>query len=314
MPPGLLCCGNVVMDVLVRPVDRIAWNTTTWVEAIEQHMGGNGASTSCAAAASGVPVRLISVAGRDAFGDELLRRLAAVGVDTSDVQRYDAPTPATVALVNSAGDRLFLHRVGAGAHAFAEPPEFGDALTSGMSRFHLANPFALPGLRRHAGEIVRRAEAAGLATSVDTGWDAQGRWMEDLGPCLGHTGLLFVNQDEAQALSGTSDPGEAAHRFRQAGVQVVVVKLGARGCAVFGPGGEARVPAFDVPAVDTTGAGDCFAGAFLAALQRGLSHTEAARFANAAAALAVQQLGATAGLRSWAETRAWMESAPVRSV
>jgi sugar/nucleoside kinase (ribokinase family) len=92
----------------------------------------------------------------------------------------------------------------------------------------------------------------------------------------------------------------------------VVVKLGALGCAVFDAAGELRVPAFDVAVVDTTGAGDCFAGAFLAALERGLGLAEAARFANAAAALAVQQLGATAGLRSWDETRAWMENAPLR--
>jgi sugar/nucleoside kinase (ribokinase family) len=311
---GVLCCGNIVMDILVRPVDRIAWNTTTWVEAIEQHAGGNGATTAFAAAVCGVPARLISVAGRDAFGDQLLARLADAGVDVTSVRRLDAATPATVALVNSSGDRLFLHRVGAGAEAFDEPPDLDGALAAGMSHFHLANLFALPGLRRHAGEILRRACAAGLATSVDTGWDSRGRWMEDLAPCLPHTGLLFVNQDEARALTGAADASQAARRFQEAGARVVLVKLGAQGCMVFGPEGEAHVPAFDVQAADTTGAGDCFAGAFLAALQRGLSLGEAARFANAAAALAVQQLGATAGFRSWDETRAWMETARVRSV
>ncbi len=311
MPGGLLCYGNIVMDILVRPVDRIAWNTTIWVEAIEQRMGGNGANTSYAAAVCGTAVRLVSVAGRDAFGDRLLGELAAGGVDVGPVRRMDGPTAATVALVNSAGDRLFLHRIGAGAQAF-EPPDLDAALTAGMSRFHMANLFSLPGLRRHAGEVLRRARAAGLATSVDTGWDSLERWMADLAPCLPSTDLLFVNQDEAQRLGGSSDTGEAARRLREGGARVVVVKLGAQGCAVFDAAGEVRVPAFDVPVVDTTGAGDCFAGAFLAALERGLDQAEAARFASAAAALSVQQLGATAGLRSWEQTRAWMETAPVR--
>lgn len=299
------------MDILVRPVDRIAWNTTTWVEAVEQRMGGNGASTSYAAAVCGTAVRLVSVAGRDAFGDRLLGELAAAGVDVAHVRRSDGPTAATVALVNSAGDRLFLHRIGAGAEGF-EPPELDATLSDGMSRFHLANLFSLPGLRRRGGEALSRAHAAGLATSVDTGWDSRGRWTEDLAPCLPWTDLLFVNQDEAQHLGGASDIRDAASRLRDGGAQAVVVKLGAQGCAVFDAAGELRIPAFDVTVVDTTGAGDCFAGAFLAALERGLGRAEAARFANAAAALSVQQLGATAGLRSWDETRSWMDTAPVK--
>jgi sugar/nucleoside kinase (ribokinase family) len=167
-------------------------------------------------------------------------------------------------------------------------------------------------LRRRAGEILGRAHAAGLATSVDTGWDSLGRWIEDLAPGLPWTDLLFVNQDEAQRLGGASDIRNAAHRLLEGGARTVVVKLGAQGCAVFDAAGELRVPAFDVAVVDTTGAGDCFAGAFLAAIERGLGRAEAARFANASAALSVQRLGATAGLRSWDETRTWMETAPVR--
>ena len=296
------------MDILVRPVDRIVWNTTTWVEAVEQHMGGNGASTSYAAAVCGTAVRLVSVAGRDAFGDQLLGELAGAGVDVAHVRRVEGPTAATVALVNSAGDRLFLHCIGAGAEAF-DPPATVAAICDGMSRFHLANLFSLPGLRRRGSEILRGAREAGLATSVDVGWDSQGRWIEDLAPCLPWTDVLFVNQDEAQRLGGAPDIRDAARRLRECGAQTVVVKLGAQGCAVFDAAGERRIPAFDVAAVDTTGAGDCFAGAFLAALERGLEPAEAARFANAAAALSVQHLGATAGLRSWDQTRAWMETA-----
>lgn len=299
------------MDILVRPVDRIAWNTTTWVQAVEQGMGGNGANTAYAAAACGMAARLVSVVGRDAFGDRLVAELAAAGVDIGHVLRAEGATAATVALVNSAGDRLFLHSIGTGAEAF-EPPDPNAALCAAMSRFHLANLFALPGLRRRGPDILREARRAGLATSVDTGWDSRGRWMEDLAGCLPWTDLLFVNKDEAERLGGSPEIDEAARRLRERGAQAVAVKLGEQGCAVFDAAGQVRVPGFDVAVVDTTGAGDCFAGAFLAALDRGLERAEAARFANAAAALSVQRLGATAGLRGSDETRAWMETAPVR--
>ena len=74
-----------------------------------------------------------------------------------------------------------------------------------------------------------------------------------------------------------------------------------------------RVPAFEVDTLDTTGAGDCFAGGFLAAIQRGYTEVEAARLANAVGALSVRRVGAVAGLLSWEETEEWMSMTKVRS-
>jgi sugar/nucleoside kinase (ribokinase family) len=312
-PAGVLCAGNLVCDILVRPVNRFTWNTTVWVESIEQALGGNGANTAYALGVLGVPVRLLSTAGSDPFADDLLGRLSGAGVDVRRIVRSPVPTAATVALVNSNGDRMFCHRKGASAEAFAEPVEFCPALLEGMSHFHLANPFALPHMRRHAPENLRRARAAGLTVSLDTGWDAEGRWLEDIGPCLRHADLLFANEDEALRLSGETGWLRAGRRLLELGARGVVLKLGALGCVVITPDSHFRSPAFDVPPVDTTGAGDCFAGAFLAALHRGRSPEEAARFANGVAALSIQKLGATAGLRPYAEAEAWITQAPVRA-
>jgi sugar/nucleoside kinase (ribokinase family) len=211
-------------------------------------------------------------------------------------------------VVNSGGDRMLLHRPGASESAFQQPIEFNAPIRKGLSHFHLANPFAFPRFRPHAAETLHRARAAGLSTSLDTGWDSLGRWIEDLGPCLPFTDLLFVNTDEAHRLTGIAEPAEAARRLRELGAGAVVVKLGAGGCRVLAPEASFASPAFEVPAIDTTGAGDCFAGGFLAALHRGASLEEAARFANAVAALSIQLVGATPGLRSYDETQAWMGS------
>jgi 2-dehydro-3-deoxygluconokinase len=74
-------------------------------------------------------------------------------------------------------------------------------------------------------------------------------------------------------------------------VKTVVVKLGAAGCYVQGPSGSFTSPGFKVSPVDTTGAGDCFAAAFLAEISRGATLEEAARFANAAGALSTLGMG-----------------------
>ena len=161
--------------------------------------------------------------------------------------------------------------------------------------------------------MLCQAQTAGLTTSLDTNWDPQGQWMEALRPCLRHLDTLFMNEDEARMVTGSSDPAIGAEVVLREGVKTAVMKLGAHGCAIYSGDDEILCPAFEVTAKDTTGAGDCFVAGFLAARQRGASWREAGQFANAAAALSVQQLGAVSGLRPFAETEAWMRSAPLRT-
>lgn len=312
MPAGVLCCGNTVFDTLVRPVEELRWNASAWVDSIESSPGGNGANTSTAIAKLGVPVRLLSAVGTDKFAERVLEYLGRAGVERSFIRAIPGATSTTVVLIRGNGERMFLHHPGVIAEAFEQPPDFSAGIAGGCRYFHLANAFALPRLRAHAGETMRRARAAGLTTAMDTGWDSRGRWLQDLAPALPYTDLLFVNEKEALELSGCRSFEQAAERLRELGASVVALKRGEHGCAVFDAGGRLDVPAYEVAAVDSTGAGDCFAGAFLAALARGLSHAEAARVANAAGALSVRRIGATAGLLSWDETIAWMRSAAVR--
>lgn len=306
MPRGVLCCGNLVYDILVRPVDQFRFDTTTWVDEISPHVGGNGANTSYALARLGVPVKLTGAIGRDPFGDTVLARLQAGGVDISAVVRTSDPTPTTVGLVASSGSRAFLHSPGASAAAQMKPPEFTRAFVNGAAFFHLANPFAVPALRANAVEWVRRARQAGLRTSMDLGWDARGEWDAVVGPCLPFIDLLFANEEEALLLTGASNVSKAAGALRTRRVGTVVVKLGAAGCVVFTAGSELHVAGFTVDTIDTTGAGDCFSGGFLAGLHYGSNLEGAARLANAVGALSVSRLGGTEGLLSYKETLRWM--------
>lgn len=308
--PGVLCFGNLVVDTLAGPISGgVRWDATLWVDALEQQIGGNGANTSFTLAVLGVPVRLVGAVGDDWFGEFVTGRLARAGVDVAHIARLAGSTPATIALVREDGARALLHRPGVSAEAFAELPDITPELTAGCAVFHLANPFGLPHMRAHAAEAQRRAQAAGLFTTMDTGWDSRGEWMRVVAAALRHTDVLFSNADEARELTGCADPDHAAHALRDGGARTVVLKLGGRGCLVADEAGVAHVPGFAVTALDTTGAGDCFVGGFLAARQRGFAHREAARFANAVGALSVQRMGATAGLRGFDETLAWMEAA-----
>lgn len=301
-----LCAGNLVQDILVRPVERVAFDATSWVESIEQHLGGNGSNTSYGLAKLGAPVRLLGQVGDDDFGRRVMAKLREAGVDCTAVVTGEAATACTVVLVKPDGSRAFLHCPGASLAAFAEPIVFG----AGYNHFHLANLYSLPRMRQHAAANVENAHFAGLTTSMDTGWDSRGEWMTVLKPCLPHVDLLFVNHSESRWLTGHEDPRGAAKVFRELGARTVIVKLGARGCALFGDGLDETVPGFSVNVVDTTGAGDCFAAGFLTALYRGMDIVQAARFANAVGALGVQKLGGVEGLRTYDETLAWMAEQP----
>jgi sugar/nucleoside kinase (ribokinase family) len=308
-PARVLCAGNISYDILMGPVETFAWGRSNWADDFREDMGGNGSNTAYAMARLGLPVRLIGKVGRDARGDALLEKLRSSGADCSLVGRSEASTTTTVVLRNRAGDRQFVQHLGASREVFTEPLEFTPALLAGATHYHQANVFSLPNLRRHAAEILRRARAAGLATSLDTGWATSGEWEEVLRPALPHCDLFLTNEDEGRAATGESLPARMAARFREWGAGDLIIKLGPRGCAVFEADREIHVPGFRVSAIDTTGAGDCFAGGLYAALFRGYPLPDAARIANAVGAMNAARVGATTGVADWDRTLAWMAQA-----
>jgi sugar/nucleoside kinase (ribokinase family) len=220
------------------------------------------------------------------------------------VQYVDAPTSIAISLIRSTGERALLYQLAAAAEdfqPFALPPD--------ATHFHLAAVYRMRHLRQIAPELLKRAKEAGLRTSLDTQWDTEGEWMKVLSPSLPYADYTLMNAEEARMLTGQAQPEEAARVLRDLGANHVIVKLGPRGCWADG----VSIPGFAVNAVDTTGAGDCFSGGFIAALERGLKIEEAARFANAVGALAVQEVGATAGVLDWDSTARWLDCRQTRT-
>ena len=310
---GVICSGNIVYDTLVCPVRELTWRATTFVDCIEVHLGGNGSSTARALARLGVPVRLLGAVGNDDQGEYMLEHLRASGVDIGNVERVSTPSSATVAMVSPTGERKFFHLIGASREALSHGIDFNLGLLEGAAHYHMASMFVMPRFRPLAAATLERARKAGLATSFDTNWDPEGTWMRDLAPCLPHIDYLFMNEPEAEMITGSSDPSRAAEIVLAKGLRTAVLKLGGAGCAVFSEGEEIRCPAYEVKVKDTTGAGDCFVAGFLAALLDGASLNEAGQFANAVAALSVGEVGAVNGLQPRTQTAEWMRTARLRA-
>lgn len=302
----VISAGIVIADCVARPVERApAPGELELVDEIGLFVGGSAANTGVALARLGLEVALVGRVGRDGFGDFLEAATRGAGCDTRFLRRDDAPTSATLVNVDRLGERSFLHAVGANAHLRAADVPL-DALAAGGARaLHVAGYFILPGLEPEVPELFAHASRLGLLTSLDSVWDPAGRW-ERLHACLPLTDLFCPSLHEARRLTGREDPREVVDALFGLGVRrAVALKMGPQGSLLGGAdGARLRVPAAPVRAVDGTGAGDAFIGGFLAAWLRGEGLEEAGRLGNAAGALCVGELGAVAGLRDLATTRA----------
>jgi sugar/nucleoside kinase (ribokinase family) len=251
--------------------------------------------------------------GQDALGDFVLRAMEARRIGTRGVKRDpEAGTSATMVIVDPAGERRFIHYMGANARYTLADVDWG--MLAGASILHVAGSLVLPGIDGEpTAELLRRARQMGVVTFLDTVWDDTGRWMQLLEPCLPEIDYFIPSLPEAQAITGLEEPHQVARALLDRGVGTVGLKMGAEGCLVLtGEGEELRLPAFEVEVIDATGAGDAFAAGFIAGVWQGWPLEKTARFANAVGALCVTGMGANGGVRSLPETLDFMESNPIK--
>jgi sugar/nucleoside kinase (ribokinase family) len=202
--------------------------------------------------------------------------------------------------VDSAGERTFLHLSGANGQLRREELD-EDALFSGRA-LHVAGALVMPELDGSpTAGVLEEAKARGLTTSLDTVWDATGRW-ERLLPSLPHLDLFVPSLSEGSAISGQPEPETVASWLRERGVGSVALKLGADGCFVLSEEFEGFVAAPAVEAIDGTGSGDAFAAGLLYGELAGWPLERSAALANAAGALAATAVGAVEGVRGLQET------------
>jgi sugar/nucleoside kinase (ribokinase family) len=275
----------------------------TLLEEISLHGGGCALNTSTALVRLGLRAAAIGKVGADAFGDFLFELLAERGVEAAGVIRDGAVvTSSTIVLVDGRGERTFMHLPGANGALTAdeldpEPVFAGRAL-------HIAGALVMPLLDgQPTAALLVAARERGVFTSLDTVWDASGRW-DRVVPALPHLDLFTASLGEARAISGEDEPSAVAAWIRSRGAQRVALKLGAKGCYVTDEDVAEHVAAPHVIAVDGTGAGDAFAAGLLYGLLAGWPLVRSARLANAAGALATTVVGAGEGARGLEETMA----------
>ena len=280
----ILVVGSSNID-LVASVDRLpSRGETVLGYRFAQSFGGKGANQAVAAARAGANVAFLSKLGADANGRLIEQHLAAQGLSRPILLR-DAEFPTGVAMI------LVDH---SGENQIAVVPGSNGRLTPADLRQHreliagarvLLLQMEIP--RETVFEALRLGRECGLTTILNPAPAAP--LPSDL---LRLVDILTPNESEAQVLTGSTDPAEAARILTDRGVGTVVVTCGANGAFLATGNDVTHIPGFLVETIDSTGAGDAFNGALACAVAEGVPIKSAIVRANAAGALATTGRGA----------------------
>jgi ribokinase len=284
---SVVVVGSANIDQIFRVAAIPAPGETVLATGSSTALGGKGQNQAVAAARSGAATTFVGAVGSDAFGTVIIDGLASDGIDTSNLRIEPGPSGTALIAVDDRGENSIIVDAGANARLVGLLPSDRAAIASAaVLLVQLEIPL----------DTVTEAVDAARATSTVVLLNAAP--IRDLPDAL-LTGvdILVVNEhEEARLLADRSGTDLTAL------VPVVVVTLGARGAVLRRRGEpEVRLGSPTVVAVDTTGAGDTFCGAFAAALAAGESQEAALRFAIVAASISVEQHGAVPSIPRHAE-------------
>ena len=301
--------GSVNMDVVATADRHPRIGETVAGQAVLYFPGGKGANQAVSAAKLGAPTTLIGRIGKDTFGDQLKAFLAAQGIDLGLVQETATAHTGTAVITIADADNTIVVIPGANGKVSA-----ADVAAAVFAKGDIAvSQFEIPLATVRA--FFEHARAAGATTILNPAPAIEvDRGLLDL------VDILILNESELGFLTKTKFRGghdhtrlvEAARSLQTGEDRIVCVTLGKRGAFAFIGGEPLIVPGRAVEAVDTTGAGDCFVGAVAAQLARGNAIGDALGYANIAASICVQRMGAAPSMPTATEVEAAIQLTPAQ--
>lgn len=297
-PSGVLVIGSITADVtsfskrLPQPGETLLGDDLTLV------LGGKGANQAVAACLAGADTHMIGCVGTDAFQDLTLGALGRLGVDVTAVRIVEGPTGVAHIRVDSSGENDIVMVPLANRHLSVADVDTGIAAATGRASVLLTQLETPIDIMTHA---VRAARAAGLTIVLDPAPAAQ---LDDT--IWATIDVVTPNETEATTLTGAAVVDiESARRagqwFVDRGVRHAVITLASQGVVLVDSSTARHYAAPHVEAIDTTAAGDAFAGYLGAGLASGLVIEDAIPRAMSAGALAVTRRGASPSLPSGAD-------------
>ena len=295
----ILCLGLVVADVVASPVKEFPEKgKLILVDNMELHSGGCAVNTGITLKRLGVDTGVMGKVGDDGFGEFLINVLKKEGLDTEGIKKEkESHTSSTMVIVDPDGERRFIHFIGTNGKFSLK--DISWEIISKCKILHVAGAMLMPSFDgKPLSSLMKKAKEMGKITSLDTAWDFTGKWLSLIEDSLPYVDYFLPSLEEAKMLSGMENPRDIAQFFLKRGVKVVGLKMGDKGSYVTDGKNEVISPAYKIEVIDTTGAGDAFAGGFLLGVLEGWDINFTSTFANACGAFAAQSIGATSGIKS----------------
>jgi 2-dehydro-3-deoxygluconokinase len=299
--PLLLCMGEAMAEYNQQPDGRYL-----------QGFGGDTSNAAISASRQGARAGIFTHIGNDLAGDGLINLWQGEGIETGLVKRCkEAQTGIYFVTHDRDGHHFSYYRkMSPAAQMTAEDVQ--PAQLAPVAMLHISG----------ISQAISNSASAAVLAAIDAVKSAGGQVSYDTNLRLGLWPLELARQtihetiakcdialpglDDASQLTGLTAPDDIADFYLQLGVSVVALTLGAKGTLVATTQERATIPSFPVESVDATAAGDTFDGAFLAQLLAGASPFDAARYANATAALSTTGYGAVAPIPTRAQVTAFM--------
>lgn len=295
--PDLICLGEAMVE----------FNQQEEGDLYKAGFGGDTSNTAIAAARQGAKVGYLTAVGQDRFGDLLLDLWRREEVDASEVKRDKAaPTGIYFVTHSAAGHQFHYYRAGSAASRMT-PADLPREYIRGAKVLHVSA--ISQAISENACETalaaMDEAKQAGLEVCFDTNlrlklWPLE-RARDAVDGAIRRADILRPALDDARTLTGIEDADAILNHFLKMGPKLVVMTMGKEGVILATREARHRLMPHRVEAVDATGAGDTFNGSFLARLIAGDAPLDAARYANAAAALSTTGYGAVAPIPGPAE-------------
>jgi len=296
VPKAIVVVGSINTDLTIQvPHFAVAHETVLGDGNFVTTQGGKGANQACAAAAGGLAVHMVGKVGQDAFGEAAIAELKSACVDCTHVaQVTDASTGIATIFVDPEGNNSITVASGANAQMSAADVVAATDLIASASLMMLQLEIPLAAIVA----AIEIANQHNTLVMLDPAPATQPL------PNLEGVDFLTPNEIEAEAIvsidvNSKQGPERIVQALRSRGATNIALTLGKQGCYIADKQQIVLIPAREVQAVDSTGAGDAFNGFLATALARGQSLFEAAQRASIAATMSVTQSGARGGLPSW---------------
>ena len=296
----LLTLGNPCADIVLRAQRIPGWDDKALGRPVGVFAGGTESNVACAAAQLGLRTAVFGEVGDDAHADFLVWEFQRHGVSTTHLaHRPSSASAMTVILVSDSGERSVVYVPMPGSAA-SDRPDLQAALAGCRTVYTM--PYDVDEFER----VAEAAHALGTEVAIDVEREVA-RNPAHLRRLLQHCDIAFLNESGFTAGTGQAPSTEGLQALlATSGCRTLVLTLGARGAMAADARGAAFEPAYPATVVDTTGAGDSFNAAYLAARLRWSSLRQCLAFACAAASCTIGAMGARTALPTQAEVEAVM--------